>query len=240
MDINKIYYEILVSHDKWAESLEKTDNSDFIRYNENQHKWYLSICDNIQRVVGIQGGTKEETYNQLSEIASKPLTNEQKKQLSEIRKHPMYKKMMGENALQIKSELEQVLGTKLSSEGITIVSENGSFASIKDEDTLYAELDINSNKLTEFLSNGQITQEQYQRYDAALDSIYTYYVSQSKGEQIPFRKISDSEFEKIEEQAYINGISANEQMMKINQDMLYQFQEVQEAALISKQNGRSI
>ena len=74
----------------------------------------------------------------------------------------------------------------------------------------------------------------------ALDSIYAYYVSQSKGEQIPFRKISDSEYEKIEEQAYINGVSPSEQMMEINQDILYQFQEVQEAALASKQNGRSI
>ena len=45
---------------------------------------------------------------------------------------------------------------------------------------------------------------------------------------------------KIEEQAYINGVSPSEQMMEINQDMLYQFQEVQEAALASKQNGRSI
>lgn len=240
MDMNKIYYEILVSHDKWAESLGKVDNSDFTRYNANQNEWYRSICENIQRVVGIQGGTKEETHNQLSAIASTPLTDEQKKQLAEIRKHPMYKKMMGENALQMKSELEQVLGTKLSSEGMTIASENGAFTSIKDEDTLYAELDANSDKLTELLSSGQITQEQYQRYDMALDSIYAYYVSQSKGEQIPFRKISDSEYEKIEEQAYINGVSPSEQMMEINQDMLYQFQEVQEAALASKQNGRSI
>ena len=40
---------------------------------------------------------------------------------------------------------------------INITIENGAFTSIKDEDTLYTELDANSDKLTELLSSGQIT-----------------------------------------------------------------------------------
>lgn len=240
MDINKIYNEIEISHKMFIEGLQKINEPNYVRYNSNQNNWYTSINSKIMQVVGIPGGTKEEVQSQLSSIASTPLTDEQKRQLSEIRKHPMYKKMMGENALQMKAELEQVLGSKITPEGITIVSENGGSVSVKDEATLWEELDNHTEKLSELVSSGQITQQQAQSYENALDSIYTYYVSQSKGEQIPFRKISDSEYEKIEEEAMYKGISPEEQLMEINQDLMYEFQEIQEAALSTQQSGKSL
>lgn len=240
MDINKIYNELMISHNKFSEYLGNADNSDFTRYNLAQHNWYNWINLSIFKAVGIQGGTKEETWAQLNSIASVPLTDEQKRQLSEVRKHPMYKKMMGENALQIKDELEQVLGTKITSEGITVASENGASVSVKDETTLWKELEEHTEKLSKLASSGQITQQQAQNYENALDSIYTYYVSQSKGEQIPFRKISDSEYKKIEEEAMYNGVSPEEQLIEVNQDLMYKFQETQEAASLTQQSDKSL
>ena len=240
MDINKIYNELMISHNKFSEYLGNADNSDFTRYNLAQHNWYNWINLSIFKAVGIQGGTKEETWAQLNSIASAPLTDEQKRQLSEVRKHPMYKKMMGENALQIKDELEQVLGTKITSEGITVASENGASVSVKDETTLWKELEEHTEKLSKLASSGQITQQQAQNYENALDSIYTYYVSQSKGEQIPFRKISDSEYKKIEEEAMYNGVSPEEQLIEVNQDLMYKFQETQEAASLTQQSDKSL
>lgn len=240
MDINKIYNELMISHNKFSEYLGNADNSDFTRYNLAQHNWYNWINLSIFKAVGIQGGTKEETWAQLNSIASVPLTDEQKRQLSEVRKHPMYKKMMGENALQIKDELEQVLGTKITSDGITIASENGASVSVKDETTLWKELEEHTEKLSKLASSGQITQQQAQNYENALDSIYTYYVSQSKGEQIPFRKISDSEYKKIEEEAMYNGVSPEEQLIEVNQDLMYKFQETQEAASLTQQSDKSL
>lgn len=240
MDINKIYNELMISHNKFSEYLGNADNSDFTRYNLAQHNWYNWINLSIFKAVGIQGGTKEETWAQLNSIASAPLTDEQKRQLSEVRKHPMYKKMMGENALQIKDELEQVLGTKITSDGITVASENGASVSVKDETTLWKELEEHTEKLSKLASSGQITQQQAQNYENALDSIYTYYVSQSKGEQIPFRKISDSEYKKIEEEAMYNGVSPEEQLIEVNQDLMYKFQETQEAASLTQQSDKSL
>lgn len=240
MDINKIYNELMISHNKFSEYLGNADNSDFTRYNLAQHNWYNWINLSIFKAVGIQGGTKEETWAQLNSIASVPLTDEQKRQLSEVRKHPMYKKMMGENALQIKDELEQVLGTKITSDGITVASENGASVSVKDETTLWKELEEHTEKLSKLASSGQITQQQAQNYENALDSIYTYYVSQSKGEQIPFRKISDSEYKKIEEEAMYNGVSPEEQLIEVNQDLMYKFQETQEAASLTQQSDKSL
>lgn len=241
MDINKIYNELIITHDKFWETLShigETDN--FYRYNTNLLSIYSSISSNIQKVIGIQGGTKEEVKSQLSSIASTSLTSEQKKQLSEIRKHPVYKKMMGENALQMKAELENILKNKITSEGISVALENGGvMISVKDEATLWKEFEDNSEKIDELLSSGQITEEQATRYDTALNAIYTYYISQSKGEQIPFRKISDSEYEKIEEQAEYIGITPEEQLQKINQDLLFEFQEVQKAALNTTTSKKS-
>ena len=88
------------------------------------------------------------------------------------------------------------------------------------------------------MASGRITKEQYQNYDMALGYIYGYFVSQSKGEQIPLRKISDKEYEKIELLSVENHISPSEQLTEETQEMLEEFQEVQEIALSSKTTGR--
>lgn len=240
MDINKIYSELMISHNKFLEYNGEIDNSNFKKYNLNQHEWYGWIGESILKILGIPGGTKEEVQAQLTFFASRPLTDEQKRQLSEIRKQPMYKKMMGENALQAKEKLEQILGTKITSAGITVVSENGASVSVKDEETLWQELDNNTEKLSELVSMGKITQQQAQNYENTLDSIYTYYVSQSKGEQIPLRRISDNEYEKIQEEAMYKGITPEERLMEINKNLIYEFQAVQETALSAQHSGKSI
>jgi len=189
MDINKIYYEIMVGLKSSEKERQKYNDSEYFNYHTNQSNWYFSIANNIKNSIGIHGNSLEEISEQLNSMKNIQLTNEQKKVLSDIRKHPIYKKMMGENALLIKTEIEELLGIIITSKDTPIVSENAIYISVKDEYTLYEELDSNSDKLEQLLLNGQIGQEQYQIYNMALDYIYDYYISESRGEQIPFRKI---------------------------------------------------
>ena len=236
MDTNKIYYEIMTAFNSY-EYYKSQWGGDYGYYNQNMAKRASSIQEKIQDIIGFNGQTKNELATYISQVK---LNDQQKKQLFEIRKTPTYKKIFGEQALKQKETLETLLGVQINNEGQQFMGENGIIIAGKDEDTLFSELEMNADKLDALLKQGKITSSQYSNLDVALNSIYTLYISQSKGEQIPFRKISDSEYQKIEEQAYIDGISPSEKMNEINQDMLYQFQEVQELALASKQNGRSM
>ncbi len=90
------------------------------------------------------------------------------------------------------------------------------------------ELDAYSDKLSELLSSKSISEEQYDNLNQNLDYIYGYYISRSRGEQLPFRKMTNAQYEKIEQDAQENGISFSEQMYQVTQDLRYDFDEVQE------------
>ena len=156
------------------------------------------------------------------------MTPEQKRALVELRREPMFKKLMGETALQQKSELETALGSKITSEGMTFADENGPRVATKTEQQIDQEFETYNDKLSGLLSSGAITEEQYDAYSQNLDYIYSYYISRSKGEQIPFRKMTNAQYEKVEERAMENGIDFSEQLSNETQDLMYEHDELQE------------
>lgn len=163
------------------------------------------------------------------------LTLEQRRTLFELRKKPIFKKIMGETALQHKSGLEAILGGKITCEGKTFGDETGLHRACKTEEELEQELSNYNDKLSELLSSRTITEEQYDTYSNDIFNIYNYYISISKGEQIQFRKMTDAQYEQVENRAYENGIELDEQLRKENEDLMYGHEELQE--LQSQQNG---
>jgi hypothetical protein len=187
--------------------------------------WYRSFSSRFNQILGFSGQTIDEFTNYVSTVN---LTSEQKRALFELRKEPMFKRLMGEVALQQKSGLESVLGTKITSEGMTFADENGARIATKTEQQLDQELDSNSDKLAKLLSSGAITEEQYDNYNQNLDYIYGYYISQSRGDQIPFRKMTNAQYENIEQRALENGVDFNSQLVQETTDIRYEHDEIQE------------
>ena len=99
---------------------------------------------------------------------------------------------------------------------------------IHPEEQLDQEINDHSDKLSQLLSSGAITEEQYDSYDRNLDYIYSYYISRSKGEQIPFRKMTDAQYEQVEQRAMENGVSFSEQLRNETEDLMYGHKEIQE------------
>ena len=135
---------------------------------------------------------------------------------------------MGETALQQKAKLENVLGTKITYEGMTFADEYGPKVATKTEQQLDQELNAYSDKLSELLTSGAITEEQYNDYSQNLDYIYDYFLSRSLGNQIPFRKMTNAQYENIEARALENGIDFNEQLVQETMDLRYDHEELQE------------
>lgn len=140
----------------------------------------------------------------------------------------MFKKLMGEIALQQKVELENVLESKITFEGMTFADEYVPKVAIKTVQQLEQELNTYSDKLSELLSSGIITEQQYDIYNQNLDYIYDYYISCSKGEQIPFRRMSNEQYEQIEKRAIENGISLSEQLIQETRELKYDHDVIQE------------
>lgn len=221
-------YELLllneVLHNEW--NAMGTDIG-YTRYHDNCAERLRYLSDRYNQILGYTGTTTDDFANFIS---TANLTSEQRRELVQLRRDPMFKRVMGETALSKKAELENLLGVKITSQGPQIAGENGITFSVKGVDVLDKEINDYSDKLTELFGSGQITEEQYDSYNQTLDYIFDYYMSQSRGEQIPLRKLSDKEYENIESMANYNGISFDEQMSKLNEDMRFDFEDVQEAA----------
>ena len=140
----------------------------------------------------------------------------------------MFKKLMGETALQQKSELEILLESKITDEGMIFADEYGAYRATKSEQQIEQEFEGFDDKLSQLLNDGTITEQQYDGYSQNLDYISSYYISRSKGEQVPFRKLTNAQYEQIEERAVENGISFSEQLLQENKDLLYEHNEIQE------------
>ena len=221
----KIAYEYLLVNGAFQNELSQIGDAEYSRDHQNRADWYRSFGDEFNSILGFNGQTQEEFLNFISSIN---LTQEQKKALFELRKQPMFKRLIGETALEKKSELENILGIKITSDGMTFADQNGATVAIKTEQQLDQELNSYSDKLSILLSSGTITEEQYDSYSSNLDYIYNYYDSCSKGEQVPFRKISNIQYEKIEERALENGVDFHEQLIQETTDLKYGHEEIQE------------
>lgn len=221
----KIIYEYLLVNGAFQNELSQIGDEEYSRYHQQNADWYRSFGDRFNSILGFTGQTQEEFMNFISSVQ---LTSEQKRALAELRREPMFKKIMGETALQQKSELENVLRNKITSDGMTFADDNGAYVATKTEEQLDKELDFYSDKLSELLSNGAITEEQYDSYDQNLDYIYSYYTSRARGEQIPFRKMTNAQYGQIEQRAEENGISFNEQLVQETTDLMYRNEDLQE------------
>lgn len=121
-----------------------------------------------------------------------------------------------------------MLESKITSDGMTFSDENGPRVAIKSEQQLDQELNDYSDKISELLSFGVITEEQYDSYTQNLDYIYRYYMSCSRGEQISFRKMTNAQYEKIQERALENGVDFHEQLIQETTDLRNEHDDIQE------------
>lgn len=229
-DINKINQrvidEAILVHTAFNDEIAAMNDNMYSRYHQQNADWYRSFSSRFNQILGFQGQSIDELTSCISTIN---LTSEQKRALTQLRKEPMFKKLMGETALQQKAELETILGTRISPDGMTFADENGPRIAIKTEQQLEEELSLSSDKLSELLSSGAISEEKYDNYIQNLDYIYDYYISRSKGEQIPFRKITNAQYEAIEQRAKENGISFNEQLLNETTVLMEDHEEIQES-----------
>lgn len=221
----KIIYEAVLVHTAFNNELAEYGNNEYSMYHQQNADWYRSFSSRFNQILGFTGQTIDEFINYVSTIN---LTPEQKRALFELRKEPMFKRLMGETALQQKSELENVLGSKITSDGMTFADENGLRVATKTEQQLDQELNAYSDKLSELLSVGAVTEEQYDGYIQNLDYIYGYYMSRSRGDQIPFRKMTNAQYEKIQERALENGVDFHEQSIQETTDLRYEHDDIQE------------
>ena len=225
----KIAYEALIlSKAFYNENTLINDDIDYSRYHSQNADWYRQLGNKYFEILGINAKTDEEVINQISNMQ---ITQEQRIKLQNLRKEPMFKKLFAEVSLISQSEIENVLGAKLSSEGESFVSENGVQVAYKPVATLEFELNSFNEKLDSLLSNNQISREQYDKCTLRLDYIYNYYISQAKGEQVPFRKMSDSQYLNSEKMAEENGITFDEQMRKLTEELMRQLSDLQQTTI---------
>ena len=222
---NRIIYEAVLVHTAFNNELDGYSDNEYSRYHQQNAEWYRSFSSKFNQILGFTGQTIDEFTNYVSTIN---LTPEQKRALVELRREPMFKKLMGETALLQKTKLESVLGAKITSEGMTFADEHGPKVATKTEQQLDKELNTYSDKLDQLLNSGAITTEQYDGYVQNLDYIYDYYMSRSRGDQIPFRKMTNAQYENLEKRALENGVDFNEQLVQETTDLRYDHEELQE------------
>ena len=226
----QIIYEYLLLNKSFQESLQRMrmgNNDGYSWYNDNMKDWFGSLCSQYANALGIQNIQSEEEV--ILVCSNMELTAEQKIALKKIQREPVFKKLMGEAALSKKEELESLLGQTLTEKGMTYADENGARVSVKSFPELDKEWDACNDKLDNLLSNGTISEEQWRNYAQQLDYIYGYYMSISKGEQIPFRKISDVEIKAIEDRAQEEGIDFYALLTQINSEKKEDFQDFHES-----------
>lgn len=221
----KIIYEAVLLHNAFNNSLAGYSDNEYSRYHFQNADNYRLLGNHLNKILGYNGQTMDEFINYVSNIN---LTPEQKKDLVKLRRDPMFKKIMGEAALQQKSELENVLGTKITSDGMTFADEHGPVIATKTETELEQELNNYSDKLARLLTSGVIVDEQYESYIQNLDYIYDYYISRSRGEQIPFRKMTNAQYENLEKRAFENGVDFHEQLIQETTTLMDNHEELQE------------
>lgn len=93
----RIIYEALLVHNAFNNELAGYGDAEYSRYHMQNAGWYTSFSSKFNQILGFTGQTIDEFT---SHVASINLTPEQKRALFELRKEPMFKRLMGETALQ--------------------------------------------------------------------------------------------------------------------------------------------
>ena len=233
---SKMAYEIGVLHNAADEELKSIGEEGYETYHMREYDNISFIKSKYQEILNLPEPKmgNETIYSYLSRVRSAPtLNSEQKKQLNELRNQPDVIRVFGLTALQQQSNLEDILGTKINnSSEIATVGEEGSvpMKTFKSEQTLDREFDGYQTTLSQALDDGKISEEIYESYSRDLGYIQDYFASQSRGEQVGFEKISNSDFEKLEEESDRMGMSINELIILKNEDKRESFIEHQQVS----------
>lgn len=220
----QIIEEYLLLNKAYSDTLPSPETLDgYSWYKYTMNIYYRSLNSEYINILGIQNlQTHQEAISVLSNME---LTSEQKRALKVVQKDPVFKKLMGETAISKKGDLEKVLGQEITYQGMTYADEREPRESVKSVEVLENERQAIYNKLSIQLSSGTITEEQYRYFLDQTDYIYNYYESISMAEQIPFRKISDIEIEKIQRMADEEKISFDEALSQRNGEMIEDFKD---------------
>lgn len=218
----KIIEEYLLLNKAYRDTLPSPETLDgYSWYKDTMNIYYMSLNSKYINILGIQN---LQTYQEaISVLSNMELTSEQKRALKVVQKDPVFKKLMGKTAISKKGDLEKVLGQEITCQGMTYADEREPRESVKSVEVLENERQAIYNKLSIQLSSGTITEEQYRYFLDQTDYIYNYYESISMAEQIPFRKISDIEIEKIQRMADEEKISFDEALSQRNGEMIEDF-----------------
>ena len=218
----KIIEEYLLLNKAYRDTLPSPETLDgYSWYKDTMNIYYMSLNSKYINILGIQN---LQTYQEaISVLSNMELTSEQKRALKVVQKDPVFKKLMGKTAISKKGDLEKVLGQEITCQGMTYADEREPRESVKSVEVLENERQAIYNKLSIQLSSGTITEEQYRYFLDQTDYIYNYYESISMAEQIPFRKISDIEIEKIQRMADEEKIIFDEALSQRNGEMIEDF-----------------
>ena len=237
----KIIEEYLLLNQAFLDAKRRTDRkvyNDYIWYNGNMKECYTFLISKYANVLGIQNLQTEQEIRTV--LSSMELTSEQKRALNEIRKEPVFKKLMGEVAISKKDILEKILGQEITVQGMMYADEQGPRQSVKSVEILGSERQAIYDKLSSQLSSGSITQEQYTDFLNQVDYIYNYYESMSVGQQIPFRKIGDGEIANIKKKADEEGIDFNTALTQKNDELIEDFKDFHDEIRGTKEQKSTI
>ncbi len=227
---DKLADEIRIISDARQKEFSLIDaDSAYSHHHTNMFNTYRSLTSRIGDAIGYttyceKNNISARTDRETAKFAlSLTPTAEQIRALKEIRRTPEFKMVLGLNALQQKETLETVLGTEINNAGESIIGEYtprelepirvikaidglAPNQAYKTETELESESSQNYDALAQALQDGKITEDQYDELSDSLDYIYSYYDSQSRGEQVLFTKISDEQYKSFEAEATESNI----------------------------------
>ncbi len=176
---------ILLYNTYLEELLAVADDREYSQYHRKKGMWCTSCLVKLEEIIGFKGKALDDFIVCASSIK---LTPEQIDALYELRNQPVFKKIVGEDTLQKRYELEKVLGIQIPSEvGKTVEQVN-------------ADWDTCLDRLEELCDENEDVYMQYEKYEQELANIFTYFMSIAKGEQVPFRKMTNEEIKGISEE----------------------------------------
>lgn len=202
-------------------------NNKFRKYHSLALEWFTETILDFSYAVDFRGETFEEYINYVASLDLKP---DQLSAIEDARKYPYFKKIMGEAALQQKGKLEQVLGCEIPTDGIKFLGRKNSRIPIKTEEQINLEFSIYADKLTRLFRIGALTEEQYDRYMLNLNYIYDYFISTSRGEMLPFKKVTNKQYDKIIDRSERSGLPIDIQLERDAKKYMLKYDEIQEFA----------
>lgn len=210
----RMIHEFLVLYQE-----EKANEEDLLREENEKYatttykKFYQDMADisrtyinEMNRIFNFSGNYSIQTSDDVvAEFRKIIITPEQKKAMNEIRKEPRYRRFMGLNALKNKDALENILNKKLDPYMDFIMEDGGLERTVKDEDKLEKERQDCFDIITSLKDMGSLQETQSSQFLEQIDYIFNYFESMSRGEQIPYKKMSDQEYQKIKDEIGYRG-----------------------------------